>query len=856
MGRWTLRGLVGGIVLLGLVSSGIVAGAAPKGPGPLVPSGTQAGAPGPGGPGSEPTDIGHGIAVGHSFAHDISPPLRQITPIRPVFSGPPQERPERPLVPINGHTDQRDPVVQRSPSSTATASAVTSGTGWEGIGFFNSFCNCAPPDTNGQVGPNNYVQIVNTAFQIWSKTGTSLYGPAAIDTIWSGFGGYCAAHNDGDPILLYDQLANRWLIAQGIFSAPYGICIAVSTSGDPTGSYNRYAFTLSNSNFPDYPHLGVWPDGYYLSVNMFQNGSSYVGPQPFVFDRSGMLAGVASATFQSTSGPLGSSTNPMLPADLDGSALPATGSPNSFAELASGINLYRFHVDWTTPTNTTFTRSASLAIAGFTQLCPTTGSCIPQPGTRYRLDGLGDRLMYRLAYRNFGDHEALVVNHSVNVGSGQAGVRWYEIRNPSTTPSIAQQGSYAPDTNSRWMGSAAMDKAGDIAVGYSVSSSVTYPSIRFAGRTPSDPLGTLEAEAGLFAGSGSQAGTNRWGDYSSLTVDPTDDCTLWYTTEYNNSFNWYWGTRIGSFTFPGCASSSKIAFTSAAITLTAGSTAGPITVQLQTSSGTPQNASSTVTVNLSSSSAKGSFLAYTGSGCSSTSITSVTVASGTSSAGFCYADTQAGNPTLTASATGYASGAQTETVNAGALVSIAVSPSSATVSQGGTQGFTASGADAYGNPVSVSNASWTVSPSTLGTVSPTTGSSVTFTASSTTTGTGSVSAAVGTILGSASVTVTAGDFSLSASPSSQTTSPATPVSYTVTITRTAGFTGAVTLSVSGGPGGASTYTFSPNPASTSSTLTVTTDPAADPGNVYTLTITGTNGSLSHTTTVRLDTTGD
>jgi Bacterial Ig domain/Transmembrane protein 131-like N-terminal len=245
----------------------------------------------------------------------------------------------------------------------------------------------------------------------------------------------------------------------------------------------------------------------------------------------------------------------LLPADLDGTTTPPAGSPDYMLYYGTNsLNLYKFHVDFNTPANSTFTGPTVINVAAFNALCGG-GICVPQPGTSNWLDSLADRLMFRLAYRNFGTHESLVVNHSVAV-SGGGGVRWYEIQNPSGTPTVAQQGTFAPDSTYRWMGSVAMDQAGDIAVGYSKSSSTAYPSIAIAGRVPNDPSGTLEAETAVVSGTGSQTGTlTRWGDYSAMTVDPTDDCTFWYTTEYiksNGTFNW--NTRIVSFKFPACGS--------------------------------------------------------------------------------------------------------------------------------------------------------------------------------------------------------------------------------------------------------------------------------------------------------------
>ncbi len=494
-----------------------------------------------------------------SSKNDVSPALRDMTPLAAQPRVRQEEANENQPLPIQGHTDARDTVVQRTFSATNDPNApvpLLPGPlgGFAGINAAGSGCNCAPPDPNGDVGPNNYVQTVNTSFAVYSKTGTLLYGPAAINTIWSGFGGPCQTRNDGDPVVLYDSIADRWLISQFTAASPYNECVAISTTGDPTGTWYRYAFQLSTSDFPDYPKLGVWPDGYYMSENWFTNGTTYAGPRPYVFDRAKMLLGQP-ATLQTTSAALGSSVNPMLPADFDGTTLPPANEPGLFVGFGSALKVYKFHVDWTTPANSTWTNSGSMTAASFTALCPYTRGCIPQPSTKQKLDGIGDRLMHRLAYRNMGTYEALVAVHSVNTGTRRnkrAGVRWYEIRNPAGTPIIYQQGSYSPDASSRWMGSGAMDKLGNIAVGFSVSSSSVYPSLRYTARLTSDPLGTMgQGEAWMVAGAASQTGVNRWGDYSALTVDPVDNCTFWYTGEYSTG-GWNWATWIGSFKLPGC----------------------------------------------------------------------------------------------------------------------------------------------------------------------------------------------------------------------------------------------------------------------------------------------------------------
>ena len=494
------------------------------------------------------------IAHGRDSRHDESPKLRDIPKIREGLQ--PREESE-PNPPIDlKHTDSRDPVVQRAPAVPKMPGPVLN---FDGIAFPGVVCNCAPPDTNGEVGLTQYVQTVNEGLQVFSKsTGASVYGPVNIATIWSGFGGVCETNGDGDPVLLYDQLANRWLVSYFAgATAATDECIAISSGSDATGSYYRYDFHLG-SNFYDYPHLGVWPDGYYLSENVFDAaGTTYLGPQPFVFDRDHMLNGQA-ASFISTAAPLGGAASPMLPADLDGSALPPAGAPESFVQFPSSgtYTTYHFHADFGTPANSTWTTFAAPAAAGFSLLCPTSRACVPEPNGDH-LDGIGDRLMFRLAYRNFGDHESLVGNYSVSSGA-VAGIRWFELRNVSNGPeTVYQQSTYQPDTTWRWMGSAAMDASGDLAVGFSVSSPSIAPGLRYAGRLAGDPLNSLaQGEATLFDGGGSQSGSgNRWGDYSDLTIDPVDDCTFWYTNEYypagSTAFNWR--TRIGSFRFPSCS---------------------------------------------------------------------------------------------------------------------------------------------------------------------------------------------------------------------------------------------------------------------------------------------------------------
>jgi hypothetical protein len=494
------------------------------------------------------------ITVVREYRRDVSPPLRELRPLPEAQS--PRHVKSHVRRPYQ-HEDQADPVVQDTAFPAAIPNPLFS---FDGISFPGVNCNCAPPDPNGEVGLTQYVQMVNEGFQVFNKsTGASEYGPASIQSLWSGFGGVCQSNGWGDPIVLYDQIANRWIISQfaGV-AVPTDECIAVSTTSDATGSYYRYAFHLG-SDFYDYPKLAVWPDGYYMAMNVFNSaGTAYLGPQAFAFDRAQMLGG-GPATFITPGITGGSSEETFLPADLDGSTMPPDGAPNTFVEWPSGSPLahkvFHFHADFATPANSSFNLFTTVPAAGFSQLCPTTRSCVPQAGTASRLDGIGDRLLFRLAYRNFGGHESLVGNYTVASG-GVAGIRWFEMRNVTNGPvTMYQQSTYQPDSTWRWMGSAAMDGSGNLAIGFSASSGSIFPQLRYAGRLAGDPLNTLaQGETTLFAGTGSQVSTgSRWGDYSDLTVDPVDDCTFWYTNEYYSTTSQFnWRTRIGSFRFPGC----------------------------------------------------------------------------------------------------------------------------------------------------------------------------------------------------------------------------------------------------------------------------------------------------------------
>ncbi len=450
-------------------------------------------------------------------------------------------------------------------------------------GIYNTF-GVLPPDTNGDIGVDPttgtkyYFQTVNVGFAIWDVTDpanpTQVQAPTANNTIWSGFGGICETHNDGDPIVLFDHLANRWLFSQFALGFPddFHQCIAISATADPTGSWYRYDYQVSTSKLNDYPHFGVWRDAYYMSANQFDGASlNWAGAGVWAFERDAMLQGLSARMVYFDIGAVTLDYGGMLPADLDGPAPPA-GTPGYFIEWddstwlgdsADTLRIWEFVVDWSNPSNSTFGANANFDPNYMVptadvdpDMCNFDRNCIPQPGGT-PVDAISDRLMYRLAFRVWGPNDfSMVSNHTVDVDANDhAGIHWFEIGWDGTTWSIFQEGVYAPDGDHRWMGSIAMDQARDIALGFSVSSASTYPSVRYAGRLAGDPLGDLtQGEETFVTGGGSQGhSSGRWGDYSMMGVDPTDDCTFWYTQEYYASDSEAnWSTRIGAFRFPSC----------------------------------------------------------------------------------------------------------------------------------------------------------------------------------------------------------------------------------------------------------------------------------------------------------------
>ena len=470
-------------------------------------------------------------------------------------------------------------------TSTSALLSAVAGANFEGpgVGMPGFVLTGAPPDTTLAVGPNHVIGWVNSMYAVMTKTGTVL---AVVNgnTLFTGVGGVCETTNRGDPILQYDRLADRWILSQFAFglsagspAAPYLQCIAVSQTNNPLGTYHRYAITFSStapSGLNDYGKLGIFPDGYYTAYNMFQGSPAGTnsGAALCASDRVKMLAGDPTATTLCAPISIYGGGASFLPADLDGTTLPTTlAQGNIFMRISNTSNLRMLKLKPNFVASTvTLTDGLGGAPGSFVNLptgpmtyaCNGTGgTCVAQPGTANTLDTLGSRLMYRLAYRNRGGVDSLMVTHSVDpdgAGARSATLRWYEIRSPfAAVPTLFQNANYDPDASSdRWMGSIAMDKLGNMMIGYSVANAGTgvKPSIRVAGRLRSDLRNRMQGEKTLITGGGSQTGgLTRWGDYTTMQIDPADDCTFWYIGQYlaaDGSFNWR--TRIGSYKFNGC----------------------------------------------------------------------------------------------------------------------------------------------------------------------------------------------------------------------------------------------------------------------------------------------------------------
>lgn len=461
---------------------------------------------------------------------------------------------------VEADPNWRDPLVQDVPDGEVFNSTLLTsfqshpfGAGW-------------PPDVNGDVGPEHYISMVNASnFAIFDKAGNLLTGPTDLSDLWGpngGAGGSQCADGDGDPIVRYDSLANRWLLTEFDVNQN-NLCFYVSRTPDPVAG-GWFVYDFSAPSFPDYPQYGIWSGAWYVTSFESPNLGLYA------FDKINMLAGNA-ATFQRFTTPQLVGTSPrvtrMLPLDLDGGVAPPPGSPGLFVRTVDDtqdntdptdrLEMWQLDVNFGNPGSSVLSQLPDLLPASFTLLAcaPSIRDCVDQPGVTEQLDALFNRAMRRAAYRNFGTHESFVLTQAVDVGSVRAGKRWWEIRKTDAsleggggTWTIFQEGTYAPtDGAGRFMGSVAMDGEGNIALGFSISSTSVLPAIHATGRRADDPLGLMTMnELVIKAGEGVQTNTQRWGDYSAMNVDPADDKTFWYTNEIVGA-DGFWTTWVGSF---------------------------------------------------------------------------------------------------------------------------------------------------------------------------------------------------------------------------------------------------------------------------------------------------------------------
>src|SRR3954469_1569722 len=524
---------------------------------------------------------------------DVSPPVRNLPHIARPRTYPPntilEMRPERAgsegPVAHRLRARGRDGALQLFNPAPNIPSPLLTFEGMANQDNFNVFgFRVNPPDANGEVGPNNYVEMINLVFAVYDKAGNLLVGPVDTGTLWAGFPITDCTDPSGDPVVLYDQFMDRWLLSQFTTAGPeYFNCVAISTTSDPTGSYYRYAFS-TGPNFPDYPKYGNWTDSYVITTREFGPTIEY-GIGVYALEKNKMVNGDPGARnvrfFIDGNDPdlLPLVGDGLLPADPDGkqkpktdTAIPIIGTQDDDADYGAtfdAINIWDLFIKWRSTPIASLGLNTQLPTAPFDSIfpcTPTARDCLPQPGivnpAQY-LDILSyrQRPTFRLAYRNFKNYESLVTSQSVEATPGVAGERWYEVRRSSDGAySLYQQGTYAPgDGVHRWMGSIAMDKKGNMGLGYSVvNGSDVFPGIRYTGRLAGDPLGQMTlGEGTVVNGSGVQRTTNsRWGDYTDMTVDPVDDCSFWYVNEYytldgQNSSTAGWQTRIASFKLPG-----------------------------------------------------------------------------------------------------------------------------------------------------------------------------------------------------------------------------------------------------------------------------------------------------------------
>jgi hypothetical protein len=549
----------------------------------------------------------------NAVAFDVSPPLSslpQTTRMTASSSTALREiRPERgPIAKNKGFSG--DAALQRLGPSAKTATIPSPLLTFEGLSNQDNFnlygFRVNPPDPVGDVGPNNYVEMVNLAFAVYDKQGNVLAGPIPVGNLWAGFAIDDCTDPSGDAIVVYDQFVDRWILTQfttrGLSdpTLPFYNCVAVSQTGDPTGTYFRYAFITSAPGsttffFPDYPKYSVWTNSYVLTSRDFGPTTEY-GISVYALEKSKMIIGDPNARsvhffLDSAVVPINLIGDGLLPADIDGkiqprssAAIPIFGTQDDdgpYGATFDALNIWDLSIQWKTNPKASLVFRGSFPVAPFDSIFPcgavpgsqppSARDCLPQPGITdgsLFLDILSyrQRPTYRLAYRNFVLFEDMVTAQSVEALPGVAGMRWYEVLRLGSKYFVVQQGTYAPaDGVHRWMGSVAMDKIGNMAMGYSVVNGVdVFPGIRYTGRRRFDPLNQMSlGEGTIIAGSGVQTTTNsRWGDYTSMNIDPTDDCTFWYVNEYYQVSGFPigpgitttapWQTRIGSFKLPGC----------------------------------------------------------------------------------------------------------------------------------------------------------------------------------------------------------------------------------------------------------------------------------------------------------------
>lgn len=464
--------------------------------------------------------------------------------------------------------------------------------------------NVSPADPSIDVGPNHVIQMINGGsgayFKIWNKAGTQVLAQTYFDTYFNQPGGA------GDPIVMYDELANRWFMSEFTASGNQ-FSIAVSSTADPLGTWYKYTFTAPQ--FPDYPKYSIWNNAYIITSN--ENS-----PAVYAINRTTMLAGGASTTAQrftlNSFGTIGFQA--ATPVSLNGTTLPPTGTPayvmrmrdDSWGATTDALEMWAFNINWTTPASSSLTQVATLPIAAFnSSLCGYTAfACVPQPNSTTTLDPLREVLMNRIHYRNFGTHESIVCCHAADVdGNDKAGIRWYELRRTGGTAgtwSIYQQATYSPDANHRWMASIGITATGNIGLAYNVSSSTVYPSLRYTGRKSCDPLNTMtEPETVIVAGTASN-NSNRYGDYNAMGLDPSDGETFWFTGMYNPAANW--STRIAAFSIAGCSSTIQFSSNTASVnesSATVNNNCLDYTVlNIPISIGTAPTQSTTVTANI------------------------------------------------------------------------------------------------------------------------------------------------------------------------------------------------------------------------------------------------------------------